>query len=406
MNATSRRMRPSPRRQNLWSPRPSTQTSPWLGRSWPWIRRKSVVLPAPLGPVISTSSPRATVKLTSAKTAVRPNDLLRCAMRTAGAATAAPLVAGREPALPLFAGFSCAATRSVSVARAPLEITPRCPTLSMSRLAQAGRFNPWTSWEYGGPAHLGRPWFSYRSATVGGLDQIGNEVSRVRRAQACDWIPAGRRRVAGDCRVSCVVAGSDVEEVVGVARRVCAQLVERGVDEPEPTPVDLVGDGDQPRPLRAAERRPADVVPTGAARSRSADQPARAVVGKADEDQRAGAGAGLVGDVRDAPHRADGSAARGQGVLVVRLAEHVAEAAAAERPADFGLARVRLALGGRVCAVHHAGGRVRRVGAEIGAADAGHQRVAGRPFDGGEGDRRSALADGSLAAVGAAAVTR
>src|SRR5437899_6414638 len=148
MNATSRRMRPSPRRQNLWSPRPSTQTWPLLGRSWPWMRRKSVVLPAPLGPVISTSSPLATVKLTSVKTTARPNDLLRCAMRTAGGGVSAPLVAGRETALPLLAGFSIAATRSESVARAPLETTPRCPTLSISRLAHKG-------WKPERPAHIG-----------------------------------------------------------------------------------------------------------------------------------------------------------------------------------------------------------------------------------------------------------
>src|SRR5437899_527873 len=112
------------------------------------MRRKSVVLPAPLGPVISTSSPLAMVKLTSVKTAVRPNDLLRCARRTAGAGVAVPLVAGREAASPLLAGFSFAATRSESVARAPLETTPRCPTLSLSRLAHKG-------WKSERQAHIG-----------------------------------------------------------------------------------------------------------------------------------------------------------------------------------------------------------------------------------------------------------
>src|SRR6266567_752765 len=113
------------------------------------MRRSSVVLPAPLGPVISTSSPRDTLKLTSEKTAVRPKDLVTCAMRTAGAGGDAPLeawgcapfplVAWRAAALPLPSGFTAAATPSWASACAPLETIPRCPTLSPSRLAQAGR---------------------------------------------------------------------------------------------------------------------------------------------------------------------------------------------------------------------------------------------------------------------------
>src|SRR6266702_2511160 len=339
------------------------------------MRRRRVVLPAPLGPVISTSSPRATVKLTSAKTAVRPKDLVTCAMRTAAGGVAAPLVAGREAVVPLVAGLSTAATRSESVACTPLETTPRCPTLSPSRLAQRRPSNLGTSCESvwaspaEGPAHIGpapRHELRERSAAVGGLHEVGHQVRRVGRTEAGDRIPTGRRRVAWDR---------------------------------------LVGGRDQAGPLRAAERGAADVEPAGAAGRRTAEQPALAVGGKADEDQRAGAGAGLVGDVRNAAHRADGGAAGRQRVLVSRLAEHVAEAAAAERPADFGLARVRLALGGRIRVVSDARRGVGRVGAEIGAADAGHQRIAGRPLDGREGDEGSGLANRSLADVGGAGVT-
>src|SRR5260370_52131 len=83
MKETSRRMRPRPRRHQLCRLRPSTQTWPFVGRSWPWMRRSRVVFPAPLGPTISTSSPGATGKLMSEKTARPPNDLVRGAIRPA-----------------------------------------------------------------------------------------------------------------------------------------------------------------------------------------------------------------------------------------------------------------------------------------------------------------------------------
>src|SRR2546428_221127 len=116
--------RPRPRRHQLCRLRPSTQTSPRVGRTWPWMSRSSVVLPAPLGPTISTSSPRATEKLTSANSAWRPNDLVRCEIRTAGTGAPTPFGDGRVATVPRSAGFTIGATGSRSVARTPLEATP------------------------------------------------------------------------------------------------------------------------------------------------------------------------------------------------------------------------------------------------------------------------------------------
>src|SRR5713226_7137883 len=256
MKATSRRIRPSPRRHHRCSPRPPTQTWPRVGRSWPWMRRSRVVLPAPLGPVISTSSPRPTLKLMSTKTALRPKRLVTCEMRTAaagfGAGSATPFVAGRATACPLVAGLSASATRSRTVAAVPFDTTPPCPTLSASRLAQAGQ----KKGNKKGRPKLGRPRVSYsvRSVAVGRLHEVWDQVRRVRRSEARDGIPAGCGRVAGDSRVGRVVAGGHVEEVVCVTSRARPERVKRGVDESEPAAVDLVGDGDQAGPLRAAQR--------------------------------------------------------------------------------------------------------------------------------------------------------
>src|SRR3990167_6104974 len=51
--------------------RPSRSTAPASGRRWPVTRLKSVVLPAPFGPMIAAISPRATARLTPA-TAWKP----------------------------------------------------------------------------------------------------------------------------------------------------------------------------------------------------------------------------------------------------------------------------------------------------------------------------------------------
>ena len=93
--------------------------------------------------------------------------------------------------------------------------------------------------------------------------QIGDQVRRVGSAEARDRVPARRGVVALD--KFRVVAGGHVEEVAGVLAGVC-DGVERGVDEPEPVPLHLAGDRHQSRPLRAAQRGSADVIPTGAAR--------------------------------------------------------------------------------------------------------------------------------------------
>ena len=109
--------------------------------------------------------------------------------------------------------------------------------------------------------------------------------------------------------------------------------------------------------------------------------------------------------VRHSAHRTDGGAARGQGVLVAGLGEDVAEATTRVGPADLGYSRMRLAVGRRAGTV----GRARVVGAgvgigaQVGAAHAGDEWVAGRPLNCGERDERLSL-DGALHRVGRATV--
>ena len=106
------------------------------------------------------------------------------------------------------------------------------------------------------------------------LSEVGNEVRRVRRAEAGHRIPAVGGRVARDGRDGLIVAGRDVEEVVRVPRRVVADLVQRRVDQPEPVAGDLGREGDDAGPLREGEGGAADVVPACAARvAVGADQP-------------------------------------------------------------------------------------------------------------------------------------
>src|SRR5215510_4940524 len=76
-----RRSRP-PRRQMS---RPWTSITPLSGRTSPVRQRKSVVLPAPLGPRIPTNSPGATSKETSRSASTPPGYVLaRPATRTRG----------------------------------------------------------------------------------------------------------------------------------------------------------------------------------------------------------------------------------------------------------------------------------------------------------------------------------
>src|SRR5919106_5478896 len=70
-----------PSRQTSWgarpvTSRPSSTTAPASGLRWPVIRLKSVVLPAPLGPMIAAIIPRSTRRLTP-PTAMKPSKLLR-----------------------------------------------------------------------------------------------------------------------------------------------------------------------------------------------------------------------------------------------------------------------------------------------------------------------------------------
>ena len=48
------------------------RTAPPVGRSWPLIRRSSVVLPQPLPPMIATTFPRGTRIVMPFSTGLRP----------------------------------------------------------------------------------------------------------------------------------------------------------------------------------------------------------------------------------------------------------------------------------------------------------------------------------------------
>src|SRR5262249_45987149 len=154
-----------------------------------------------------------------------------------------------------------------------------------------------------------------------GGDEVGHEVRGVRRAETGDRIPTGRRGIAQYCRVEGVVPGRDVEEVVRVPRRVGTDLVERRIEQAQPSAVDLVGHGNEPGPFRATERGAADVVPAGRARIVSAQQSAEAVGWQRLVHERAGAGARLQRYIRNTALRTDRRAAGRQRVLVVGLRE-------------------------------------------------------------------------------------
>src|SRR5439155_29383 len=71
--------RPTPSRQRSWgampvTSRPLSVTRPRSGRRWPVIRLKTVVLPAPLGPMIAPMLPRGASKLTP-PTATNPSKI-------------------------------------------------------------------------------------------------------------------------------------------------------------------------------------------------------------------------------------------------------------------------------------------------------------------------------------------
>ena len=75
-------VRPTPSRKTCRgaSPstsRPSSRTLPASAPSWPFSMLKQVVLPAPFGPIIASSSPASTPKLTSRTACTPPKDLAR-----------------------------------------------------------------------------------------------------------------------------------------------------------------------------------------------------------------------------------------------------------------------------------------------------------------------------------------
>src|SRR5688500_14348218 len=73
--------RPMPSRQTSWGDtpvmsRPSSSTAPASGRTWPVMRLKNVVFPAPFGPMMAAIWPGATVRLTP-PTARNPSKAFR-----------------------------------------------------------------------------------------------------------------------------------------------------------------------------------------------------------------------------------------------------------------------------------------------------------------------------------------
>src|SRR5260370_1386129 len=135
MRATARWCLPRPLRHQRWSPRPRTHSSPGVGRSCPWTSRRRVVLPEPLGPVTSSNSPGATLRLTPFRTAVRPKDFVTPTSLIAGSAATSPSVPGRCLSAPFF--WPCASVPFLD-ARARPVVAGRLPTLRGSRLAHAG----------------------------------------------------------------------------------------------------------------------------------------------------------------------------------------------------------------------------------------------------------------------------
>ena len=61
-------------------------------------------------------------------------------------------------------------------------------------------------------------------ATHGGY-QVGDQIRRVRCAETGDWVPPGRRWIAGNSRNGLVIAERDVEEIVRVAGGIRANLI-------------------------------------------------------------------------------------------------------------------------------------------------------------------------------------
>src|SRR5256885_14008084 len=133
-------------------------------------------------------------------------------------------------------------------------------------------------------------------------DQVGDQLRRIGRPQSGYRVPPG---ACGPARLAAAAVVVDVRvvEVGCVFRGVVGDGIERGVDEPEVTSGDLVGDRDQAGPLWGTGARPANRVPAGAARTGSATSGAGGGgVPLCQVDENARPRAGLVGDVREAAH--------------------------------------------------------------------------------------------------------
>ena len=175
MNATSRRSPPRPRRHRRWRPVPRTHSSPALGRSWPWTRRSRVVLPEPLGPAISNSSPWPTVRLMPFRTRVLPYALETPTSLTAGSGATAPLTRGR-PIPSDLCGRAASAPLPFWDVRTRPEMAGRLPTL-FSRLAHARSEGKLIS---GGANVLRTAWDS--AAAAAQAERRGRDRDRVRAA--------------------------------------------------------------------------------------------------------------------------------------------------------------------------------------------------------------------------------
>jgi hypothetical protein len=74
---------------------------------------------------------------------------------------------------------------------------------------------------------------------VNGAYEVWHELRRIRRAPSGDGIPTPGGAEAADRWVNLVVAHRDIEEIVGIALAVLADLVERRIDVTDGAAIDL-----------------------------------------------------------------------------------------------------------------------------------------------------------------------
>src|SRR5258708_20507882 len=104
----------------------------------------------------------------------------------------------------------------------------------------------------------------FRERTGDSFPQVGKQVRRVGRPQAGDRIPACRGRIAGD-RGRLVVARGDIVEIFGVLRGIARDLVELRIDVTQISASYLIGNRDQPGPLRRTTAGATHTLPSHAA---------------------------------------------------------------------------------------------------------------------------------------------